>query len=133
MPLLDVSDLILDPDFCEELTIYRRQEIVSNKGRATTTPVLIVPAPWGVVEPQEDSPLERKEDFQDLPQLIEVHTQYRLRSASETGALVEYQPDTIIWNETTFLVMRVINWSKYGRGYIRALCAATQAMDLPPQ
>lgn len=133
MPALDVSDLILDPDFCEVLTIYRREQVMDSLGRATVTPVLIAPAPYGVVEPQDDQPLQRGPEQQNLPQLLEVHTQFRLRSASLDPATSKlYQPDVIVWNGDQFLVNRVINWSKYGRGFIRAACSSVDPIDDVP-
>ncbi len=131
MPLLDVSEILSDPDFSEQLTIYRRLQNIDQKGRPNMTPVLVTPQPWGIVEPQDDSPLERKEDFQDLPQLIEIHSQFRLRSAGKDAG-VEYQPDVVVWNSTQFLVVRVINWSKYGAGFIRSLCTSTDSIDGVP-
>jgi hypothetical protein len=121
----------LDPDFAEPLTIYRRIQNIDAHGRPNMTPVLITPAPFGVVEPQDTSPLERKEDFQDLEQLIEVHSVFRLRSAGLDSG-VQYQPDIVVWNSTNFLVVRVMNWSKYGAGFTRALCSSTDAIDGVP-
>jgi hypothetical protein len=133
MPLLDVSDIILDPDFCEFLTVYRREEVVDTKGRATVTPVLITPAPIGVVEPQDDLPLQRGPDQQNLPQLLEVHSQFRLRSASNDPSTGKnYQPDVIVWNGDQFLVNRVMNWSKFGKGFIRAQCSSVDPIDDVP-
>ena len=133
MPAVDVTDIVLDPDFSEALTVYRRAQVIDNYGVAQTTPTLVTPAPYGVVEPQGDDNLEFDEDYQDLPQVIEVHTPFRLRSAGKDTLGNSFQPDVILWNDTHFLVMFVANWSRYGRGFIRAVCASTDSIDLVPQ
>lgn len=131
MPSIDVTELLLDLDFCEQLTVYRRLQNIDNYGRPSITPVLVTPAPYGVVEPQDDMPLQRGEDQQNLPQLLEVHTIFRLRSAGKASG-VEYQPDVIVWNGTSFLVNKIINWSRYGVGFVRAQCSSTDAIDGVP-
>lgn len=130
MPFLDVSDVTMDPDFAEQLVIYRRAQVINTKGRPTITPVLITPAPIGVVLAQDDLPLQRGTDQQNLPQLLEVHTPFRLRSASKDPAGGQlYLPDVLIWNSTTFLINRVYNFSHFGFGFIRAACSSTDAID----
>lgn len=133
MPAIDVSDVLLDPDFCEPLTIIRRAQTVSNKGRSTSTEVTIDPAPVGVVLPQADQPLVRGPDQANLPRLIQVHTPFRLRSASkdpDTGDV--YQPDIIIWQGDRFVVNKVQSFSAYGAGFIQADCSSQDQTEAAP-
>lgn len=129
MPDIDVSDLLLDPDFAEALTIQRRAQTLL-KGRASVSPVTISPAPYGVVIPQNDAPMLRGPDQQTLPQLIQVHTQFRLRGPSKDPATGDaYQPDLIIWQGTTFVVNKVQNFSRFGAGFIQADCSSINQTD----
>lgn len=132
MPELDVTDVLLDPLFCEQLTVRRRTQTLV-KGRTTVTPTTVSPAPVGVVLPQNDAPLQRGPDQQHLPRLLQVHTPFRLRSASnKADGTVEYQPDLIIWNGDTFVVNKVQDFSRYGSGWIQADCSSTDAIDNEP-
>lgn len=133
MPALDVSDITLDPDFAEALTLYRREQVISSKGRVTPTLVLVTPTPYGVVLAQDDLPLQRGPDQQNLPQLLEVHTPFRIRSATKDPATGKiYQPDVLVWNGDNFLCTRTYNFSHFGRGFIRAVFASTDAIDNIP-
>lgn len=132
MPLLDVSDIVLDPDFAEQLTIYRRTQNIDAFGISRPISTLVSPAPYGVVLAQDASPLARKEDFQDLEKMIEVHTRFRLRSASVDSMGVAYQPDFVVWKGNEFLVVAVYDFSNFGVGFIRALCNSVDPTDNAP-
>jgi galactose-6-phosphate isomerase len=131
MPDLDVSDLLTDPDFAEELTIIRRAVTINTHGRQQVAETTISPKPWGVVLPQSDQPLQRGPDQQSLPMLLQVHTKFRLRSASIVGTQ-EYQPDLLIWNGSRFLVNRVYPFSHFGQGFIVADCSSMTTTEAPP-
>lgn len=134
MPFLDVSDVLLDPMFCEELTIYRRLQAVSNKGRASTTDTLVSPKPYGVVLPVDAGDLERAPDDQYGPKVLEIHSPFRFRSASTNAAgSQQYQPDRITWNGGTYLCLKVHDFSRYGAGFTQADFASCDPIDVAPQ
>lgn len=133
MPQLNVSGVLLDPRFCEALVVYRRLQTLV-KGRTVITATLVTPAPYGVVLPVADQPLQRGPDQQNLPRLLEIHTPYRLRSASRNLAdTQQYQPDIIVWSGDQFLVNKIGDYSKYGRGFIMAEASSIDPIDLEPQ
>lgn len=133
MPFLDVSDVLLDPMFCEALVVTRRVQGLTNKGRVSTTPTTVNPAPYGVVLPVTESPLERGASEQHLPRRIEIHTPYRLRSASQKAdGSEQYQPDLITWAGESWTVVLVDDFSRYGAGFIRAEAVATDPLDPEP-
>lgn len=126
MPLIDVAELLTDPDFVEPITVIRRQQLISEQGRVST----VNQSYDGVlasVQPQSDAPMIRGPEQQNLPGLISVHTQFRIRGISPN-----YQPDLVVWNGTTFVVNKVFNWSHYGLGYVRAECSSMDSTDQPP-
>src|SRR5258708_12492248 len=129
MPDIDVTDVLDDPMYCQPLTIQRRQEAVIAKGRATTNVVVSDPAPSGVVKPVSDQPLQRGPDQQNLPRLLEVHTPFRLRSASRQGTGEQYQPDRIVWNGDTYVVNKAQDYSPYRPAWSQA----DPPPPLPPQ
>jgi galactose-6-phosphate isomerase len=132
MPDLDVTDIILDPDFCETLIVKRREENLV-KGRSTLTVTVIDPAPVGVVLPVDDQPLVRGPDQQNLPRLLEVHTPFRLRGAAkDPGTGKQYQPDIITWNGDDFVVNKVQDYSRFGQGFIQADCSSVDSIDNAP-
>lgn len=127
MPSLDVTDILLDPDFCEELVVQRRAETINGKGRAQKAVTVIDPAPFGVVLPQNDVPMQRGPDQQNLPRLLQVHTPFRLR-----GPAPGFQPDIIIWNGDPFVVNKVHDFSRFGQGFIQADCSSMSTIDQAP-
>lgn len=132
MPNIDVSDLLSDPDFAEKLTVMRRLQVIDPvTGIASAEPNLIVPSPIGVVIPQADLPIQRGPDQQALPRLIEVHTKFRLRSASIAGNDT-YLPDFIVWNGDNFYVNRVYDYSHFGQGFIQADCSSQPTVAQAP-
>lgn len=132
MPDIDVSDLLSDPDFAETLTIMRRLQVIDTvTGISSAESNLILPRPFGVVLPQPDLPIQRGPDQQALPRLIEVHTKYRLRSASIEDD-VTYLPDFIVWNGDNFYVNRVYDYSRFGRGFIQADCSSQPTVATAP-
>jgi hypothetical protein len=124
-PEIDVSDLLLDPDFVETIQLLRRAEVIGANGRMTTTNTShnIIAS----VQPQTDQPMIRGPDQQNLPQLIAVITKFRLRGISPG-----FQPDLVLWNDTTFVVNKVYNWSHYGAGFVKGECSSMDHLDQPP-
>lgn len=131
MPDIDVTDLLFDTDVAEQLAITRREEVISTGGIVSTVDTVISPAPWGVVLPQPDLPLQRGPDQATLPRLLQVHTTYRLRSAS-TASGEAYLPDVLTWNGDEYVVNRVYDYSHFGPGFIQADCSAEGADQQAP-
>jgi galactose-6-phosphate isomerase len=127
MPDLDVSDVLLDPDFCETLTITRRP-FTMVKGIATVTPTTISPAPVGVVYSISGDLIRQGADQQNLPNTIIVHTPFRLR-----GPAQGFLPDIVVWNGDNFAVTSVDNFSHFGSGFVSAICTSQDSVDNPPQ
>jgi hypothetical protein len=128
MPDIDVSDLLFDPDVveCGGVTVQRRQEIVDSHGRLTLQIATFSNVIASVI-PIADAPMIRGPEQQTLPQLIEVHTTFRLQ-----GIASGFQPDIVVWNGTPFVVNKVQNFSKYGGGFVQADCSSISNIDQPP-
>ena len=127
MPLLDVSDLMSDPDFIEDdgITVIRRA-IVMVKGRPTT-PDPVTYAGVNAIVNSGISELMRAEDKQYMPNRISVHTQFKLQ-----GPAPGFMPDFIVWRGDNYVTKTLDDYSKYGAGFVHADCESVDSIDSPP-
>ena len=115
MPDLDVSDLILDPDFADSFTVTRQVQTVGTDGRVTITPSTLNLI--GVVTIGSLQPFQQGEDYVNSTKVITVHCQERL-----IDPITGYSPDVVTYDGDTYLVKKTYNWSRYGRGFYAAEC-----------
>lgn len=121
---LDVTDILLDPDFADFIWIERRHETIDNHGRSQTTMQRIQIA---AVLFNLSNELVTNPDERHLPDVVEVHTPFRLR-----GPAPGYQPDYVLIGQDRYIVDSTNNYSRFGQGFIMASCSAVQSMDAPP-
>lgn len=115
MPFLDVSELTVDPDFCQRLICTRSKQVVGADGLAVNLPVRI---PFtGVVTQLSGAELERNAVGELITGTILVCTRFRLTDGKIglTADLVEFGP-------RRYTVINVYNYAQYGRGLIEAVC-----------
>jgi len=130
MPFLDVSDAF-DADFLDEISVIRRQQVVSNKGRGSTIDAPAVTA-YAVVCPASGSDLERLPDYDIAKRYISVVTQFRLQTASTGAGGATFKNDIVVWAGTTYEVITLDDASRYGQGFVEAICASIDYQDAPP-
>jgi galactose-6-phosphate isomerase len=109
MALLDVSDVLLDPDFADSLQFERLTTTVGDDGIATQTPKITRFS--GVVTSGSGDQLRRFDAGQRVEGSIVVHCRQRLNEA-----------DVVIWRARRFTVMSVDDYSNFGRGFVAAHC-----------
>lgn len=126
MPDLDVSDIVLDPDFAELVTITRRAQAIGTTGRGTITPE-VFGGVVAVITAGPDRRLQRGEDYSDLPKSLTIHTTFRLRSQSPGFA-----PDFVTWNGNNYVVTKILDWSRFGAGFIAAEIESRDLVDEAP-
>jgi galactose-6-phosphate isomerase len=116
MPQLDVSELLVDPDFYEDqLFCLRQSQVVGSNGLATNTQVSI---PFGgVVTQVAGSDLNRNSVGEIITGSILICTRFRLL-AGKSG----YTADIIVRETRQYTVTQVLSYSKYGRGFMEATC-----------
>jgi galactose-6-phosphate isomerase len=124
MPLLDISELVSDPDFCElRLICSRMTQVIGENGLAVNTPVRI---PFvGVVTQVSGAELERNAVGELITGTILVCTRFRLTDgkAGTTGPpQTGTTADIVQWGPRTYTVINVYNYSRFGRGVIEAVC-----------
>ena len=116
MALIDVSDLLRDPDFTNVVTLIRRAVAVNEHGEnvMTETPCYIT----AVVHGDNTETLDKLPEGARLSDVITVY--YR-------GALTAERPggyaDIIVWQGKRFQVKEVAeDFMNYGAGFTKALC-----------
>lgn len=127
MPLIDVTDVLLDPDFADVFSVIRRAEVVDPAtGRSVITPTTyhdIV----GVVTAAAPGDLDRRDDGQMMARKISIVTQYRLRGPGNG-----FQPDQIVLGEVTFTVTEILPYTRFGGGFIQATAESMSAATPAP-
>lgn len=115
MPLIDVSDLLVDPDFCEPVTIYRRVQSVDTHGRSiiseTSQTIL------AVVTAASANTLNRAPEGTRIEGAITVHSITPLAVA--TGSR---DADELVWKGNRYVVTMLGDYSHYGQGFTVATC-----------
>lgn len=117
MALLDVSEVLSDPDFMDSgLTCYRRTQAVGANGMATNaeTPYTFS----AVVTSASGFELNREPDGEFIKGLIAVHTAFRLQDGADG-----LTADEILWQGKRYTVEKIDNYAHFGRGFISAICA----------
>jgi len=116
MALLDVTDVLLDPDFMNTgLVCERTAQVVGSDGIAVNTPSFV---PFSAVVTNDSGDiLERIATGERIKGNITVHTQFVL---NDGGA--GYTADVVQWRGRRYTVSNVSDYSHFGRGFVAASC-----------
>lgn len=116
MALLDVSEVLLDPDFMDTgLICTRSTQDVNDDGRtvlATTNTQFA-----GVVTSDKGDILERLAGAERKTGSITIHTIFRLVAGEG-----DVTADVVTWRGKDYTVSNVNDYSHFGRGFICATC-----------
>ncbi|MFV5443337.1 hypothetical protein [Acinetobacter oleivorans] len=116
MANLDVSDVLLDPDFMEMGIVCKRTEvIVGNNGRSQET--ITNTSFSGVVTTNNGIKMDRRADGTLIKGAINIHTQFALIQGDANN-----KADEITWKGKTYIVTQVLDNLHYGQGFIKAIC-----------
>lgn len=124
MPLLDVSDVLTDPDFVQfGLICTRNIQIVGEDGLAVNTPTLFNFT--GVVTSESGERLNRIADGERITGSILICTRFRLIDGKigKSADIVTIPARCCNSpNALQYTVAEVNNYSRYGLGFVEALC-----------
>jgi hypothetical protein len=130
MPLLDVSEITLDPDFADQLQVTRRGEVVDQAtGRSHTTEQTFDEV-YGTVTMQDPADLLRRDDSDSQPRLIFIATPFRMRGVAEG-----FKPDVVTWpipgeeGSTKYTVLKCYPYPRYGAGMYEVVAESMNATD----
>jgi galactose-6-phosphate isomerase len=125
MPQLDVTDILLDPEFAERFTVLRRTEIVTSFGKSVVTSQEL--SAIGVITAGPDDRLTREADYQAMTKSIVIVTKFPLR-----GPAPGFQADIILWHGDKFLISLLDDYSGYGPGFVQANADSIDTVDIAP-
>ena len=134
--MIDIDDIIEDPDFAQPITIYRRQY---------GAPLgLITPQPWGSIQSGANKDLVRGSDFSVTDKFITVYARFRFLPEGATFNLnsaplglavtdaygnqvlpsdyVRFMADVVFWHGDPYEVFSLQDWTDYGVGYVAVVC-----------
>lgn len=115
MGLIDVSDVLADPDFVDQINIIHRKPTVDVYGQNTLVETG-VPA-FGSVQPASGKALQR------LPEALRVANvmSFWVRGQIVSDGRCQY-PDILVFNGSRFAVQTVMDWSNWGDGWCEGTC-----------
>lgn len=117
MALLDVSEVLTDPDFMDSgLICYRLTQIVGNNGMATNTETQFTFS--AVVTSASGFELNREPDGEFIKGLITVHTKFSLQDGA-----AGLTADEILWQGKRYTVEKIEPYTHFGQGFTAAICA----------
>ncbi|AOI65553.1 hypothetical protein WS51_18295 [Burkholderia territorii] len=116
MAFLDVTDVLLDPDFMDTgLLCNRMTQTVDAHGRAQNA---VASTPFSaVVTSDKGDILHRNADGSRIIGSITLHTMFRLMDGS-----AGHDADEVVWAGRTYTVVNVNDYSHFGRGFVCATC-----------
>jgi hypothetical protein len=120
MPLLDVSDVLLSPEFMDlTLSVTRNAQTVGDDGNTVITSAS-TPF-YGVVTSLSGSVLHRVAEGEHISDTITIHTQFKLIDG-QSG----YDADIVNWQGLQWTVTNVNDYSTWGVGFVSATCTLKQ-------
>lgn len=126
MPLLDVSELTLDPDFATTFQVLRRAEANNQYGEPVLTPASM--SAVGVVCQASPSDLQRLPGYDFGRRTLSICTKFRLQLASPG-----FKADVVVWRGDNYLVIDVQPYTEFGAGFVEALATSMDRLDQPPK
>lgn len=130
MPTLDPSRVILSPRLADRFTVVRRQQIAQPNGRPKKVQTSF-PNVVGVVTYASPNDLERLPDEERAKQSIRVHTRFRLFAPARDVVQQTFLPDLVLWDGDFFVVADLNRYSRYGAGFLDAICCSMDVVDTP--
>ncbi len=134
MPLLDVSEIVVDPDLADSFSVIRRvQSVDPNTGRVSVVETAH-PDLFGVVTQQDPAALMRGDDQDHVNRLIFVASTFKFRNVSQEDG-IQYKGDIIVWppagqeGSTQYTVLKVYSYSRYGAGITECVAQSMNAID----
>ncbi|ENX58784.1 MULTISPECIES: hypothetical protein [Acinetobacter] len=116
MARLDVSDVLLDPDFMDSgIVCNRTAVVVGDNGRSQETKTSTTFA--GVVTTNNGLNMDRRPDGTLIKGAINIHTKFALIQGDANN-----KADEIVWRGKTYIVSQVLDNLHYGQGFVKAIC-----------
>lgn len=118
MANIDVSDILLDPDFVNDVQLIHRTATTGTNGKTVVTELTPVDT-VGSVQPANAKELAR------VPDALRMHDwrAFYIKAEILTDGSSQY-PDIIVFNGRRFEVKSTEPWLNFGAGWNKGLCVA---------
>lgn len=126
MPVLDVTEILGDPDFAQQIMVRRGVLTEDDNGRGSMSypPDVSTSA---VVVPASGYDLMRLPDAERNEEHIRVYTQFPL----SIGQGPSQTADLIIFHGKQYVVTQLDDYTDFGAGFVSALCAMRSLENEP--
>lgn len=122
MPLLDVTEVLLDPDFADSSLICRRQIQTTDDDNFPANTQQEIPFS-GVVTVDRSLEAKRMAAGQNINGAILIVTQFRLTQGRKSAADgPNLDADLVVYNGGLYRVTFVDPYTRYGAGFVQAHC-----------
>jgi galactose-6-phosphate isomerase len=117
MAQIDVSDLLLDPDFINPVVLVHRKQLVNSTGEGRILEECENTV--GSVQPASGKTLNR------LPDALRIQnvSSFWIKAGIVADSSCQY-PDIIIFNNKRYVVQNVQDWTNFGAGWVEGTCIA---------
>lgn len=115
MALLDVTEVLFDPDFADTITCIREMQNVGGNGLASSTTT--TSNFTGVVTQEDGDVMQRMPDGEMVSGSITIHTVFRLSAGGP-----DQNADIVTWQGRQYTVKMISDYSNFGAGFIAASC-----------
>lgn len=115
MALVDVSEVINDPDFQDTITLNRRTQTISDYGETTFT--VSGSTMSAVVQAGNGETLNRNPEYSVMTDWITIYAEFNFIADGDG-----YFADEVVWSGRNFQVKTVTDFMNWGVGYTRADC-----------
>lgn len=122
MPLLDVTEVLLDPDFADLSLFCRRQIQTTDDDNFPVNTQQEIPFS-GVVTVDRSLEARRMAAGQNINGAILIVTQFRLTQGRKSAADgPNLDADLVVYNGGLYRVTFVDPYTRYGAGFVQAHC-----------
>lgn len=115
MAQVDVSDLLLDPDFIDAMTLVHRTFVIDDFGVNQLTEV--TQETFGSVQPISGRDLQR---LPEALRMADVRT-FFIKAQIQSDGASQY-PDKIVFQGFTYQVQTTTDWLNFGQGWNSGTC-----------
>ncbi len=110
MALIDVSELMVDPDFVNQFSIIHRTANVNDSGENVITENTV--SAIGSIQAGNGDTLKRLPEAARKEKAITAYTKTELRADNCGG-----YSDIIVWQNQRYQVLIITPWGNYGAGW----------------
>jgi len=113
--LVDVTELLLDPDFIDPISVITRVPTVNDYGENVVTESSV--NSWGSVQPASGRALQR------LPEALRVAnmSSFWFKGTITASAPGRYTT-VLVFKGQRYNVVNVFDWTNFGQGWCEGLC-----------